>query len=88
MIEFRIFDKTITVETAKGKRSCKTIGCSNGHTIYPGEQHLAIYNADGIRNNYCSSCAKDKMKELENQVCDAVAVMDDALQFVEKELNL
>lgn len=86
--EFRIFDKTITVETAKGKRSCKTIGCTNGYTIYPGEQHLAVYNTDGIRSNYCKACAQYRIKELEDQVNDAVAVMDMASLVIAKELKL
>ena len=84
--KFHVFDKTITVETAKRNRSCKAICCSQ-RTIYPGEQHLAIYNADGTRNNYCVACAPAKIKNLEDQVNDATTAINAASEFLESYLS-
>jgi len=85
--EFRFFDYRITFETAKGKRRCKQIGCLGGYDIYPGDQHLAIYNVTGIRTNYCLMCAPQRMKQLEDQVNDAAAAIDAATDMLNRMVS-
>lgn len=50
--------KGITIETAVNDRKCHS---NSGHTINPGDQHLAVYES-GTRQNLCRKCAKDILK--------------------------
>ena len=65
-----ILGRVITFEKAKGTRTCR-----HAHEICPGEQHLAIYE-DRIRTNYCLSCAKERLDQIEESFTTFQTIKD------------
>lgn len=79
LLDIRVdfFGQTVCFETAKRNRYCRAyqVGCTQ---IGPGDQHLAIYKGDPpMRDNYCLTCAKSKLKQV---ITDARTALDSTMQ--------
>jgi len=75
-----------TFEIAKRERRCK-----GNHSIYPDEEHLAVYLGGSYvntRENYCLACANEYLKEVQTKVSDSKKSLKMVQDAVKKRITL